>query len=160
MDRPLDDFPCMPPTSLEPILREVSRRAAVQVVRAHPEWTLADLREHIDAGGPGGRLLGSVTIHELFVGGGSVELPRDGGPMVQLGRLERAKRARGAEFDALVVEVLIEAARPVGAGYLRARVGGPRWKLQAAMRRLIAAELVVRTGSTSATLHRCAVRQS
>jgi hypothetical protein len=151
----------MPPTltSLEPALREVSRRAAVQVVRAHPEWTLEELRKHINAGSPGGRLLGSVTIHELFAGAGSIELPKDGGPIVQLERLERAKRAHGAEFDALVLEVLTEASRPVGAGYLRARVGGPRWKLQAAMRRLLAAELVVRTGSTSATLHRCAERR-
>lgn len=33
----------------------------------------------------------------------------------------------------------------VGAGYLRARVGGPRWKLQGDLRRLVAAGL---TGAT------------
>ncbi|WP_146662087.1 hypothetical protein [Enhygromyxa salina] len=94
-----------------------------------------------------------MTIHELCDCGesGSVELPADGGPPIQRGRLERASRASGEEFDACVVEVLGEAPRRVGAAYLRARLGGPRWKLLGSLRRLIAAGVVERTGVTSGT---------
>lgn len=81
--------PCMTTTNLEPLLREVERRAVLIVLRDHPEWTLGHVFSHLQQNGP--------------------------------------------------------------AAYLRARVGGPRWKLQASLRRLVNAGLVERSGSTSAT---------
>jgi hypothetical protein len=59
-----------------------------------------------------------------------------------------------------VFEVLYEARGDVGAGYLRARVGGPRWKLQDSLGRLIAAGKVIKIGSTSATRYRVVAVQA
>ena len=77
--------------------------------------------------------------------------PPDGGPVVRSGRLAEAKQATGASFDEYVLAVLAEASGPVKAAYLRERVGGPRWKLQASLQRLIAAGQAARSGATSTT---------
>ena len=66
----------------------------------------------------------------------------------------RRRRSFGRAFDELVHEVIAEARRPIGAAYLRERVGGPRWKLQHSLRRLSAAGLIRRDGTTSATRYR------
>ena len=75
----------------------------------------------------------------------------DGGPAIDTERLEFSKRAQGSQFDGLVLTVLKQASWPVQAAYLRARVGGPRWKLQKSLRRLSEAKLVDRSGRSSAT---------
>lgn len=140
---------------LEPMMREAERRAIIRVIRSHPEWTLLQLHEYVEGPGPGSKMLGSLTIHELRFHDDRdcVELPSDGGPPIQRARLEHAKRATGDGFDVCMREVLGEAPRPVGAAYLRARLGGPRWKLLGSLRRLVAAGIVERTGATSATLY-------
>lgn len=69
-------------------------------------------------------------------------------------RLEHALALSGAAFDAEVLAVLREAGDAVAAGYLSARVGGPRWKLQASLGRLVRAGLVTRRGATSDTRYR------
>jgi hypothetical protein len=137
------------------VMREAVHRTVIRVIRSHPEWTLLQLREYAEGPGPGSTVLGSVTVHELRVCDerDRVELPPDGGPPIQHARLENAKRARGDNFDAYMREVLGEVSRPVGAAYLRARLGGPRWKLLGSLRRLVDAGVVERTGATSATLY-------
>ncbi|PRQ03416.1 hypothetical protein ENSA5_16220 [Enhygromyxa salina] len=146
---------------LESALREAEKVALVTVLRSHPEWTLGEVLEYLDQGGARALALRGLTLRELLTepDAGCLSLPDDDGPVIDVARLERAKRVRAEAFDQLVEEVLTEAGRPVGAGYLRARVGGPRWKLQGALRRLVAAKVVVRTGSTSATLYQYAGRR-
>jgi hypothetical protein len=73
----------------------------------------------------------------------------DGEPPIHYERLALAVRCQGECFDKIVYEVLIEAGKAVGAAYLRARVGGPRWKLQSSLRRLAGAGMVERRGATS-----------
>ncbi len=134
---------------LEPLLKRAERRVVVEVLRSHPQWTLDHLADLLDRGGARALVLGSLTVGELLadVFPGS----EDGGPPISPRRLSAASQARGREFDAYVREVIAEATRPVAASYLRARVGGPRWKLQAALGRLILAGLVERRGMTSAS---------
>jgi hypothetical protein len=98
-------------------------------------------------------VLESITLGELF-SSSTLELPSDGGPVVDKRRLALAQTARGEEFDSWVLEVIGEAGMRVSAGYLRRRVGGPRWKLQAALGRLVDAGHVERTGVTSSTRYR------
>lgn len=139
---------------IEVLLANAERRAVAQVVRAHPEWTLEQLLSTFD--GPHGEVLGSLTLQELRAGPslGALVLPSDGGPPIDHTRLARAKRCRGEEFLSCLQEVLAEAPGPVGAAYLRARLGGPRWKLLAALQELVVAGLVVRSGRTSSTRYR------
>lgn len=136
---------------LEPMLHELERRAVITVVRAHPHWTLGQLFNYLRRAGEHEDVLGSVTLRELVAGidGQQPHLPADGGPMIDTGRLEQAKRAEGANFDRFVVEALRGAPGAVAARYLRARVGGPRWKLQTSLRRLCDQRVVIGTGRTS-----------
>jgi hypothetical protein len=143
----------VPIQHVEQIVREAERRAIVQVIRAHPEWTLAQLFAQLD--GPHREVLGRVTLTELRDDQlGTVLVPNDGGPPIDPRRLAQAKRLRGPAFVACVRRVLADAPGFVGAAYLRARVGGPRWKLQSALRRLEAIGVVERRGMTSATRYR------
>jgi hypothetical protein len=136
---------------LEHLLEHAERRAVLEVVRSHPEWTLDRIAELLDRGGARALVLGTLTVSELL---DHMLAADDGqaGAKIDRRRLARARRLSGPEFDALVREVLLEAlGRPVAACYLRARLGGPRWKLQAALGRLVAAGLAQRCGTTSST---------
>jgi hypothetical protein len=151
----------MSTTHLEPLLKLAERRAVLAVLRGHPEWTLGHVFSHLEQNGPRALLLRDLTLGELLAAPDldQITLPEDGGPPVDRKRLEAAKRLSGAGFDECVREVIAEASQtPVGASYLRARVGGPRWKLQAALRRLVDAGVVERSGSTSGTRYRIAGR--
>ncbi|HLT40566.1 MAG TPA: hypothetical protein VK034_30020 [Enhygromyxa sp.] len=142
------------PTNLEPLLHEAERRAVVAVLRGHPEWTLGHVFSHLEQNGSRAPLLRELTLGELLDDPCLDQIIRaaDGGPPVDRKRRVEAKKLTGERFDECVRAVLIEArGTPVGAAYLRARVGGPRWKLQASLRRLVNARLVRRSGSTSAT---------
>ena len=149
----------MSTTHLEPLLRELERRAVLAVLRGHPEWTLGHVFSHLEQNGPRATLIRDLTLGELLDDPGldQLALASDGGPPVDRQRLETATRLTGADFDRCVREVIAEAGNtPVGASYLRARVGGPRWKLQASLRRLTAAGAVERSGTTSSTRYRAA----
>ena len=141
----------------EPLIRNAERRAIVTVLRSHPEWTFGQVLEHLERGGPRSTVLRDLTIRELVTEPDTdvFELTIDNGPPINRSKLETAKRAQGEQFDAYVLEVITEAGgRPVAAGYVRARVGGPRWKLQASFRRLVHAGQLRRSGRTSATRYR------
>jgi len=113
-----------------------------------PNTTLAELSALFERGGNRAALLGAVTVRELIAP--PVLTPADRGPPIDD---VRAERCTGEEFDSLVHEVLNQAAGPVGAAYLRARVGGPRWKLQATLGRLVDAGKVARRGVTRGTCY-------
>ncbi|MFO7561585.1 MAG: hypothetical protein R6X02_02980 [Enhygromyxa sp.] len=141
-------------TKLEPLLREAERRAVVTVLRDHPEWTLGHVFCHLEQSGPRAPLLRELTFGELLADPrlDQTVAAANGGPPIDRRRRAEAEQRFGEQFDECVRAVLEEAAgTPVGAAYLRERVGGPRWKLQSSLRRLVAAGLVRRSGTTSAT---------
>jgi hypothetical protein len=127
------------------ILHETKRLGLVIAIREHPEWSLADLLDRVDADDGHAYVLRHLTVHELMHDPG-VELARV--------RLARARRSTGVAFDNLVLDVLIDQwPRPVAAYEFRARVGGPRWKVLASLGRLVAAGKAIRTGNTNGVRH-------
>ena len=131
-----------PITNIGPLIQAVERRTVIIMLREHPEWTLADLDAWMSGAGRYASSFDRITLDELRY--------EDTGPPV---RLTRAKQLDGPAFDEILHEVLLEAGRFVGASYLRARVGGPRWKLQSALGRLVRTGRARRKGSTSNTLY-------
>ena len=122
---------------------------AAQQLRSHPAATLGDL---VDLPGAVGLVLRSLTLAELLALGSDE----------QAERLSTASKLHGRDFDQLVLRELAgheqrmaEAGGRFNLGMSRAqlieRVGGPRWKLQASMRRLEGAGRVTRGGVTSGT---------
>ena len=144
----------MSTNNIEPYLQEAERRAAVTILRAHPEWTLGHVLGELERNGRRAPLLRDLTLGELFT-----EPPRLSGhePLIDLRRLEAAKRLHGERFDDVVRQVIAEAeaeGKAVGAACITARVGGPRWKVQASLRRLLDSGAIERTGATSGTRYR------
>ena len=140
---------------LESILNEAERKALVAVLRSRPELTLEKLQDCFV--GRYGDTLRSITVGELIELHVDIDLPEDGGPPVDRSVLELAKHSNGEIYDGLVLDVIAAAGgHPVSASYLRARVGGPRWKLQGSLRRLVEAGKVHRNGVTSSTRYRVA----
>lgn len=141
---------------LETILNEAERKALVAVLRSRPDLTLEKLQDCFI--GRYGDTLRSITVGELIeldVLGVELDLPEDGGPPVDRSVLELAKHSNGEIYDGLVYDVIVGAGgHPVSASYLRARVGGPRWKLQGSLRRLADAGKIHRNGVTSSTRYR------
>jgi hypothetical protein len=139
--------------NLETILNAAERRALVAVLRSRPDLTLDKLQDCFI--GRYGATLRTITIRELLETETEIELPDDGGPLVDRSALEQAKRLNGPAYDACVLKAICTAGgEPVSASYLRARVGGPRWKLQGSLRRLVDAGDVERDGVTSSTRYR------
>jgi hypothetical protein len=144
-------------TRLETILNEAERKALVAVLRSRPELTLEKLQDCFV--GRYGDTLRSITVGELIELDVDLDLPEDGGPPIDRSVLELAKHSNGEIYDDLVFDVIGAAGgHPVSAGYLRARVGGPRWKLQGSLRRLVDAGKIDRKGVTSSTRYRVVVR--
>jgi hypothetical protein len=138
---------------LETILNEAERRALVAVLRSRPDLTLEKLQDCFS--GRYGAILRTITVRELLETQIDIDLPEDGGPLIDRSALEQAKRVNGQAYDAFVLRAIRGAGgEPVSASYLRARVGGPRWKLQASLRRLVDAGEVERDGVTSSTRYR------
>ena len=124
-------------------MREVERSAVLTALRDNPHWTLADLADAMIASDGRAMALRRLTVGELYF--------TEGDP--RLDRLIVAKRSTGAVFDGIVHDVLVEAGRPVRAGYVRVRVGGPCWKVQTSLQRLTVAKRIERSGNTSDTLY-------
>lgn len=140
-----------PPRPIDLLKARLDKHVLVRVLRSHPRWSLLELGTVIEAGGPAADALAELTISDLRSDPARVRLLVDSGPPIDLDRLDRGERISGEEFDQLVHEVLVEASGAVAAGYLRARVGGPRWKVQASLLRLEKAGKISRTGQTSGT---------
>lgn len=143
----------MTQSNLETILTVAERRALVSVIRSHPNMTLDELRGCF--GGRYGQTLRTITVRELLEAHAELAFPSDGGPPIDAAALAEARGLTGDAFDQRVlIAVRSAGGRPVSASYLRARVGGPRWKLQGSLRRLVDAGDVARNGVTSSTRYR------
>lgn len=133
---------------------EIQRRALIDAV--HPEWRLGDLDEVMESGTDRGKLLRGITLSELRA---TLE-PLSLEPPINSARLARAQLLSGADFDAVVFEIVDEAGGWVPSSYVSARAGGPRWKLLNSLRRLVRAGRLKRRGITSATEYRVGRRAS
>lgn len=143
------------------LVRETHKRAVAAALRAHPEWSFNALLTLAARDGRWSAILRGLTVGDLLTDAhdARVSLPNDTGPMIDLEWLERAQQSTGEDYDDLVHAVLLEAGCAVGARYLIARVGGPRWKLLASLGRLVESGHATRTGITSATRYRCVVQR-
>ena len=135
---------------------EIQRRALIEAIRRHPEWRLADLDDVMESGNDRGKLLRGVTLDELRspLEPLSLESP------INSERLTRAQKLSGPDFDAVVFKIVDEAGDWVPSSYVKARAGGPRWKVQKSLGRLVDAGRLKREGTTSATLYRVGRRAS
>ena len=114
----------------------------VRALSRVPHCRLDELLAYIDAGERYADALARLRVCELLPPADSIDLAL----------LDRARRAQGEAYDALVLEVVRQAyPTRVDATYLRARIGGPRWKLQKSLGRLVRGQLVLRSGKTSGT---------
>ena len=158
-DREARDIPggVMPEPSAETVAQLACRCAVVQVIRSHPEWSLGQIFDQLTRKDARSEALRSVTIGELLAPARDQTAERrhepagvqGTEPQIDMVRLRRASNLFGERFDAIVLEAIGEAGHPVAASYMRARVGGPRWKLQASFRRLAAKGAIQRRGNTS-----------
>jgi len=140
----------MSTSQFDAFLRRAERHAVLTVMHAHPEWTLGDIMSHVERNGAR-----SAAIRELTLGELMARTAIAASPSLKAARLAAALGASGPEFDEHVREVIAEAGgRAVAAAYLRERVGGPRWKLQSSLGRLLNAGLITRSGTTSSTRYR------
>ncbi len=109
----------------------------IDLIRAKPGMTLLQLVK-----------LGPSVLARVRVG----DLRRDAIERERVAEQQReAARVRGPAFDRLVLEAVRQGEGPVASSFVRERVGGPRWKLQMSLGRLVAAGKLQRTGSTSTT---------
>jgi hypothetical protein len=144
------------PSAVAALQSELQRRAVIQAVQEHPEWRLADLDHVMASGSPRAKLLGGITLAELQ---STLEPLRLEAP-INSERLARARTLSGSEFDAVVLEIIDEAGDWVRSGYVKARAGGPRWKVQQSLGRLVNAGRLKRQGITSATEYHVGRRAS
>lgn len=138
-------------TELCSLQRQLEKRAIIRALLLNPAWSLADIDRRIARGDSLGKQLGAITIAELCAE------PKPDPDTIALDplRRRRAMMAKGADFDVILLEILGEVSpRWVARSWLIARTGGPRWKLQAAIRRLEKAGSAERRGKTSATQYR------
>jgi hypothetical protein len=123
-------------STIESRLSATERDAAITALRARPDATIRDLAGLLES--KHASVVGSITL---------ADLTRPNPPTPR----QIAELAKGEEFDALVLAVLVKLGREVGAGELTEHVGGPRWKLHKSLTRLVESGELQRSGSTSGT---------
>ena len=132
------------PDTVAIIRSEIGPRAMVQALRMHPEWRLGDLELVMARSSRRTEQLRQVKTAEL----------QPAAPLLDEERRARAEQLQGSSFDRIMLEVIAGAGDWVSASYIRARAGGPRWKLLQSVGRLIDAGQWERRGKTSATQYR------
>ena len=125
---------------------QVERKALTLTLGHNAHWSLGAVLGYMLDDSEHAHALGQLTLLEIA----EVYASR-----VQPARRAQAVLEQGEVFDALMLEVLREIApNQVQAAYLRAQLGGPRWKVRGSLARLEAQGLVIRTGVTSDTCYR------
>ncbi len=119
-------------TNAATLASRARRIAGVRVLRTHPQLTLKQLAKLVDQHPD----VGQITVGELAT---RMSPPR---PMRSCSATEYADR---------MLDLLRREARPLSSGEIRAEVGGRRWDVQAAARRLVEHGLIHRVGETSGT---------
>ena len=126
---------------LELALRTIEREALLELLRAHPEWTLAAVLSELQRSDRRRWLLEDLTVGELL----AAHLTATATP------------SSTVELDQAVVDAVAERrGKYVRIGELTTRLGVPRHRLWGSLRRLVAAGRVERVGVTSQTCYRLA----
>src|SRR5690606_18888530 len=121
---------------------EFHRRVAARALRLFPDRPLHDLVDLVSGDSPHATALRSLTLAELQE------------ESIEAQQRVLAERLGGDDFDRIMLEIIAGAGDWVSASYIRARAGGPRWKLLQSVGRLIDAGQLERRGKTSATQYR------
>ncbi len=118
------------PTPTTGAIALAAKWAIIHELVERPETRLSEISQLLR--GNLGQVIGQIRVCELWEA-------RDGGPS-------------SADYDERIVEVVRAASTmSVSPAYVRERVGGPRWRRQAAILRLIDTGRITRTGRTSGT---------
>lgn len=121
---------------------EFHRRVAVRALWLVPHRPLRDLVDLITGDSPHATALQSLTLAEVQE------------QSIEAQQRAVAVRLVGDDFDQIVLAIVALAREWVKCGYVMARAGGPRWKVQHALVRLADAGELERRGKTSATEYR------
>ncbi len=120
----------MNPSALKGVLALAAKSAIICELVDRPETLLSEILPLLS--GEFGNVIGEIRVCELLEA--------------------REGSAPNSDYDSRIVEVVRAASTmSVSPAYVRERVGGPRWKRQAAILRLVEAGQIVRTGVTSGT---------
>lgn len=139
-------------------VKDVQRTVFLELIRSHPEMTLAELSK-LSKGQFSG-LLSSVTVGEVISAGHSSQVASPSAAPVAasagaapLGSEEvNTRTAAGRrEYDARVLEFIREADDAVSATEIRNSVGGTSLQVRKSVARLIEAERVTWTGKARGT---------
>jgi len=138
-------------------VKDVQRSVFLELIRSHPEMTLAELSK-LSKGQFSG-LLSTVTVGEVINAGHEVEdsAPIAGprhDPAATAGGPEEVNTRTAAgrrEYDAYVLEFIQESDDAVSATEIRNHVGGTSLQVRKAVARLIESELVTWQGKARGT---------
>lgn len=146
------------------------RRICLELLRTYPQITVAEV---LGAGGELGKLLGTITVGELFgqaprrgpqparpapakSGAKPAARPAAAKPASDAAEVNTRTPAGRAAFDVAVFEALKAIGGPAGAGELQRRVGGTNMQVRSAVNRLIEQGRVTWTGKARGTRYRVA----
>lgn len=129
---------------LEHAFRSVERQLLLDLLRAHPEWTLATVFAELERNERRRWLLEELTIGDVLALAIPSIVPND--PLLSMS---------SGEIDEALLRLLAEAAGAfVRMRDLATRIDVPRYRLQSSLRRLTAAGRVERVGATVCTRYR------
>jgi hypothetical protein len=137
-------------------VKDVQRSVFLELIRSHPEMTLAELSK-LSKGQFSG-LLSSVTVGEVINAGhefersGIVAAPSMSGDPAEVPDEVNTRTAAGRrEYDARVLEFIMESDDAVSATEIRNHVGGTSLQVRKAVARLIETERVTWQGKARGT---------
>ncbi len=139
-------------------VRDMQRSVFLELIRSHPEMTLAELSK-LSKGQFSG-LLSSVTVGEVIDAGreGSGEPEEDESAQSEVSCPHAAPRevntrtaAGRREYDGLVLDFVCSSEAPVSATEIRNHVGGTSLQVRKSVARLIEAEKVTWQGKARGT---------
>ncbi|MFO7565407.1 MAG: hypothetical protein R6X02_22390 [Enhygromyxa sp.] len=131
----------------------MQRSVFLELIRSHPEMTLAELSK-LSKGQFSG-LLSSVTVGEVINAGHEFERSRDPAAPTSPAEIPEEVNTRTAagrrEYDARVLEFIQDSADAVTATEIRNHVGGTSLQVRKAVARLIETERVTWQGKARGT---------
>lgn len=136
-------------------VKDVQRSVFLELIRSHPEMTLAELSKL--SKGQFSNLLSTVTVGEVIHAGHNGVAPEAAPAAAKMtvasapGEVNTRTAAGRREYDARVFAFVEAADEPVSATQIRSHVGGTSLQVRKAVARLIDAERVTWQGKARGT---------